>query len=57
MLVKRCLHGKLLSLDAAIFLSIVLIDELDGEDGFVGVQWCSFLDAVAPLAVVEPVDM
>ena len=57
MLVKRCLHGELLRLDAAILLGIVLVDELDSEYWFVGVEWCSFLDAAAPLAVVEPVDV
>ena len=51
---KGCLHGELFGLDPAIFLGIVLVDELDGEDRIIGVEWRGFLDARFLSAVVEP---
>jgi hypothetical protein len=51
---KGCLHGELFGLDPAIFLGIVLVDELDGEDRIIGVERCGFLDARFLSAVVEP---
>jgi len=45
MFMKGRLHGELFGLDPAIFLGIVLVDELDGEDWIIGMERRCFLDA------------
>ena len=54
MFVKSGLHRKLFGLDPAIFLSVVFVDELHGEDGVIGVEGGCFLDTMVLSAVVEP---
>jgi hypothetical protein len=54
MFMKGCLHGELFGLDPAIFLGIVLVDKLDGEDRIIGMERRCFLDARLLSAVVEP---
>lgn len=41
---QRDLHLQLFLFDFAIFLSIFLVDELDGEDGIMMLLWRSLLD-------------
>jgi hypothetical protein len=56
MFMKGRLHGELFGLDPAIFLGIVLVDKLDGENRIIGVERRGFLDARFLSAVVEPAE-
>lgn len=54
MLVESRLHRDLFGFDSAIFLSVVLVDELDSKDRVIGVERCGLFDTMLLLAVVEP---